>query len=54
MAHAYGNSDMQTAHLRKNNDYKEKNCMEKHRDEKAYKRFKHMPDYGRKEKSNAE
>lgn len=54
MAHVYGNSDMQRTHLRKDIDYREKNCMEMHRNEKAYKRFKHMPDYGRKERNHGE
>lgn len=43
-----GNSDIQNAHLKKYNNTIIKTYCELHRDEKAYKNFKHVPDYGRK------
>lgn len=47
-----GNSDIQNAHLKKYNNTIIKTCCELHRDEKAYKNFKHVPDYGGKEKND--
>lgn len=37
----------QNAHIKQMRDDRQKAYMEKHRDDKTYERFKHMPDYGK-------
>lgn len=47
MVYAWDNDSTQNAHIKHSNDNRQKAYMEKHRDNKAYERFKHMPDYGK-------
>lgn len=47
MTYAWDNDSTQNAHIKQMRDDRQKAYMEKHRDNKAYKRFKHMPDYGK-------
>lgn len=53
MRYAWDNDSTQNAHIRKHNDNRVKEYLETHRDNKAYERFKHMPDYDRKETKDA-
>lgn len=41
------NDSTQNAHIKQMRDDRQKAYMETHRDNKAYERFKHMPDYGK-------
>ncbi len=52
MIYAWDNNSTQNAHIKHTNDDIQKYYMEKHRDDKAYERFKHIPEYNRKESSN--
>ena len=45
------NDSTQNAHIKQMRDDRQKAYMEKHRDNKVYERFKHMPDYGKGEKN---
>lgn len=45
MTYAWDDDSTQNAHIKQMRDDRQKAYMEKHRDDKAYKRFKHMPDY---------
>ena len=47
MSYAWDNDSTQNAHIKQMRDDRQKSYMEKHRDDKAYERFKHMPDYGK-------
>ena len=47
MSYAWDNDSTQNAHIKQMRDDRQKSYMEKHRDNKAYERFKHMPDYGK-------
>lgn len=47
MAYAWDNDSTQNAHIKQMRDDRQKAYMEKHRGNKAYERFKHMPDYGK-------
>lgn len=47
MTYAWDNDSTQNAHIKQMRDDRQKAYMEKHRDNKAYERFKHMPDYGK-------
>ena len=47
MAYAWDNNGTQNAHIKQMRDDRQKSYMETHRDDKAYERFKHMPDYGK-------
>ena len=47
MIYAWDNDSTQNAHIKHSNDNRQKAYMETHRDNKAYERFKHMPDYGK-------
>lgn len=47
MSYAWDNNGTQNAHIKQMRDDRQKAYMEKHRDNKAYERFKHMPDYGK-------
>lgn len=47
MTYAWDNDSTQNAHIKKMRDDRQKTYMEKHRGNKAYERFKHMPDYGK-------
>ena len=51
MTYAWDNDSTQNAHIKQMRDDRQKAYMEKHRDNKAYERFKHMPDYGKGEKN---
>lgn len=46
MTYAWDNDSTQNAHIKQMRDDRQKAYMETHRDNKAYERFKHMPDYG--------
>ena len=46
MTYAWDNDSTQNAHIKQMRDDRRKAYMEKHRDNKVYERFKHMPDYG--------
>lgn len=46
MTYAWDNDSTQNAHIKQMRDDRQKAYMEKHRDDKAYERFKHMPDSG--------
>ncbi len=48
------NNGTQNAHIQKARENAIAYYYEHHRDDKAYERFRHMPDYGRKETKNAE
>ena len=45
MTYAWDNNGTQNAHIKQMRDDRQKAYMETHRDDKAYERFKHMPDY---------
>ena len=47
MTYAWDNDSTQNAHIKQMRDDRQKAYMEMHRDNKAYERFKHMPDYGK-------
>ena len=47
MTYAWDNDSTQNAHIKQMRDDRQKAYMETHRDDKAYERFKHMPDYGK-------
>lgn len=47
MVYAWDNDSTQNAHIKHSNDNKQKAYMETHRDNKAYERFKYMPNYGK-------
>ena len=47
MTYAWDNDSTQNAHIKQMRDDRQKAYMETHRDNKAYERFKHMPDYGK-------
>lgn len=47
MSYVRENDSTRNAHIKYSNDNRQKAYMEKHRDNKAYERFKHMPDYGK-------
>ena len=47
MTYAWDNDSTQNAHIKQMRDDRQKTYMETHRDDKAYERFKHMPDYGK-------
>ncbi len=47
MTYAWDNDSTQNAHIKQMRDDRQKAYMKKHRDNKAYERFKHMPDYGK-------
>lgn len=47
MTYAWDNDSTQNAHIKQMRDDRQKAYMEKHRGNKAYERFKHMPDYGK-------
>ena len=47
MSYAWDNDSTQNAHIKQMRDDRQKSYMETHRDNKAYERFKHMPDYGK-------
>ena len=47
MTYAWDNDSTQNAHIKQMRDDRQKFYMETHRDNKAYERFKHMPDYGK-------
>ena len=47
MTYAWDNDSTQNAHIKQMRDDRQKAYMEKHRDDKAYERFKHTPDYGK-------
>lgn len=47
MTCTWDNDSTQNAHIKQMRDDRQKAYMEKHRDDKAYERFKHMPDYGK-------
>ena len=47
MSYAWDNDSTQNAHIKQMRDDRQKAYMETHRDNKAYERFKHMPDYGK-------
>lgn len=47
MSYVRENDSTQNAHIKHLNDSRQKAYMERHRDNKAYERFKHMPDYGK-------
>nr|DAZ69755.1 MAG TPA: hypothetical protein [Caudoviricetes sp.] len=49
MTYAWDNDSTQNAHIKQMRDDRQKAYTEKHRDNKAYERFKHMPDYMGKE-----
>lgn len=44
MTYAWDNDSTQNAHIKQMRDDRQKAYMEKHRDNKAYERFKHMPE----------
>lgn len=52
MTYAWDNDSTQNAHIKQMRDDRQKAYMERHRDNKAYERFKHMPDYGKGVKIN--
>lgn len=47
MTYAWDNNGTQNAHIKQMRDDRQKAYMEKRRDNKAYERFKYMPDYGK-------
>ena len=47
MTYAWDNDSTQNAHIKQMRDDRQKTCMEAHRDDKAYERVKHGPDYGK-------
>lgn len=47
MTYAWDNGSTQNAHIKQMRDDKQKAYMGTHRDNKAYERFKHMPDSGK-------
>lgn len=51
MSYAWENDSTQNAHIKRSNSNRQKEYMETHRDNKAYERFKHMPDYGKRAKN---
>lgn len=52
MSYVRENDSTQNAHIKHSNDNRQKAYMERHRDNKAYERFKHMPDYGKGVQNN--
>jgi hypothetical protein len=52
MTYAWDNNGTQNAHIKQMRDDRQKAYMEKRRDNKAYERFKYMPDYGKGVQNN--